>query len=71
MNSKINKTYQSNPFGDRVIYSSEKGEIALDYPCYLQHSKYELRNIKGDVIQKNEAFTSIEKAEVRIERLLS
>ncbi|MBB3696930.1 hypothetical protein KMW28_22200 [Flammeovirga yaeyamensis] len=71
MNNKIQKSYQSNAFGDRVIYTSLKGSIALDYPCYLQYSKFELKNLQGNLVKKNESYGSLEVAEERIEKLLS
>lgn len=71
MSTKINKSFQNGPFSDAVIYSSDKGEISLVYPCYLKNAQYELYDLKGNLFAKTETYTSVEQAEQRIEKLLS
>ncbi|MBD0400548.1 hypothetical protein [Flammeovirga sp. EKP202] len=71
MESKIQKSFQNGPFADAVTYKSVKGEISLVYPCYVQHGKYEIYDLKGNLFGKTETYSSVEQAEKRIEDLLS
>ncbi|WP_157491251.1 hypothetical protein [Flammeovirga sp. SJP92] len=71
MENKIQKSLHNGPFSDTVSYKSDKGEISLIYPCYVNHGKCEIYDLKGNLFKKSEMYSSVEQAEKRIADLLS
>tara|TARA_R110000796_G_scaffold161858_6_gene278656 strand:- start:1989 stop:2228 length:240 start_codon:yes stop_codon:yes gene_type:complete len=68
INEKASLCY--NLIGDSHRYKTDKGEISMIYPCQSTFNSYEIYCIEGNLFEDIERYSTKEKAEERINKLL-